>query len=515
MERKSRNRWTLGALVDLHWQLRADQHRQELGAGRLIERDRRIAARLTPTASQSALYRQWLEHVRSEHTAPTPGQTIDRIHATLRSLLLAIAIFVGFALVWGWLVTDQTRPANAIHFFAVVIGLPLLLWLGWLLTALYLATRRELPTAPPLGRLNVLALYWLIARLGLFAARRMQEETVDPRETRQLIHDLLQKHRPIWFWAAGELTQLFALAFAVGAVLALAIAFYLTDPVFGWRSALLDSNQLAAITRLIDWPWRGWHEMSVVDVRAAERTHFSALAPRYGGQAAGQVAATAHPWFGFMLLSLLFYALIPRLITYLLASWRLQRLLHHAPLAEPGLLSVRERLQAAIRTGATTLDPTDHADELTPGRLGKLDEVAITGSLLLWEGTTLSAQDAKTLLSRRGLEVLSVHPVGGLDVRDDEEAVEAAARQALAEVVWLLAPAWSAPTEEYFQLLRSLRASLTTAGREQYPVRVLLYEQEENGAPAPPDAEDARQWRLAIGRLNDPHTDVTALMEPA
>lgn len=511
------NRWTLGDLIDLAWQLHRDDEQRQRDPQRLNERDRRIASTLElGQLTDSALYRQWLEQLRSEERS-WPGHWVETLVNGCRLVLIGVGFLAGFSLAWGWLVSDPTHPINVVHFWSAVIGLPLLLLLIWLAVAAYVLIARRLPQALPLGWAGGTALQWLVRRLLTHLARTdsADEAWDEPgrlESIQSLVDQAINKHRLLWFWVTSRLTHTLGLSFGVGAAAALIAAFYVSDPIFGWRSALLSDVALERVVSVVAGPWSGLAPPP--DLAQIHDTRFSMLDPRYDGTMPTDpgLGQTSRPWFTFAVLSVLFYGLVLRGLTLTLAGWRTRVLVNRAPLQEPRLWTLRERMQPSIQTEATELDDPDYATGLAGGG-GPTDQALGPGPLLVWHGTGLTATDAAELLGDRLASPEAIHMVGGLDVGQDEHAIKQVTENSDGRVVRVIVPAWSAATEEYLELLKTLRQRIDDHGDEARLVRVWLYNSED-GAPAPPDAEDTRQWHVAVRRLNDPRIDVDAFTEP-
>src|SRR5690606_21870264 len=76
----------------------------------------------------------------------------------------------------------------------------------------------------------------------------------DRRGTLKFVRGLTIKYErlygPVRYWLLVQITQLFALALNVGFILAFIALALVSDPAFGWRSTLLDSETTHRITQI-------------------------------------------------------------------------------------------------------------------------------------------------------------------------------------------------------------------------------------------------------------------------
>ena len=300
-------RWHLADLLDFESLLGSDAERAEAA---VRARDREIFERCSggENADRRAVFREWLEARREQEGTGLPGETVR----TGWEALIALAVLGGLALGAGVcsavLRFPGGEPVNVAVFLGAILGpqfvLPLLFAALWLLL-------RWRVGQPALSR----ALCWLggvLRRLPGEQRTRVQT-ALAALERRQEIYGSLGK------WPVLIATQVFAVAFNVGALAALLAHVPTRELRFGWQTTLeVSSAQVAPVVALAAAPWR-W----------APRAHPTAeqvVATRF---APGQSLATlpgeaARAWWPFLAYAIGCYGLVLRGAVLVFALWRLR-----------------------------------------------------------------------------------------------------------------------------------------------------------------------------------------------
>lgn len=497
---------TISELIDLEHQLEADR---ELPRAELVRRDAEIGRKIdAPTLDGIALYRAWLGEVR-DPAKPSPGSQIDQLREWITSLLVLGGFILGLGAVSGWLSMASGRPINVIHLWAVMVGLQLLLLLGWIMVIM---PERWLGRIPGFGTLQMVlralarmaptVAGWIALRLGIHGSDRL-------RDMHARLRRLDWQYARIRFWLLLRLTQMFAVAFNIGAAFGFVMMATLSDPALGWRSSLLDAGQVHAAARAIATPWSRLVPQAVPSRADIEATQYSSLEQRYirGGTAAGTRVWAA--WLPFMLASLLCYGFAPRLAALLVAHWRLRRALRSVDFAHADFQRLRERLVRPWVETQSDEDEEAHANG-APGIVAGIDAAPAQSPLVLkWAGVDEPDAQVAALVHRRlGVDPRRVMTVGAMDTAADDAALaEAAADNA---PVVLLVEAWEPPVGDYLDFLAALRER---AGRRS--IIVLLYHVDGEGRPTAPTRSDADQWRRRLSLAADPGLRVDALVEEA
>lgn len=184
-------------------------------------------------------------------------------------------------------------------------------------------------------------------------------------------------------------TQQVACGFGIGALLSILFHVTVFDLAFGWESTLsIGAEFICFFVNVISSPWAWLWTASVPSLEQVRESRFSYLA----GMEAASVNAT-RSWWPFIVGSLMFYIVIPRLLLVVYASWKTSRRLST-------LDFTRTQDSALIRRLSGPLFQTE--EPLQTGFLGESAEVQpptfpIDGewNLLLGEGLLQGDEDVR------------------------------------------------------------------------------------------------------------------------
>lgn len=263
-------------------------------------------------------------------------------------LLLLLAILGGSGLAVAAL-GDGLRPVNVFWALGSLLGLHLLLLLGW---ALGLLLSRD--GAGALGHLWL----WLSARL----ARDAQAAQLAPALLLMLQRQRLSR------WGLGVLVQGFWLLTLLTALLTLLALLATRRYGFVWESTLLGGDSFIALTQAIG-SLPALLGFSLPDAALIRASGDSALANE----------SARLSWAGWLVGVLVVYGILPRLGLLLLCLWRWRRgcAVLSLDLGLPGYSLLRERLQpGSERLGVCDAAPAQlhqpQAGSLAEGSQGAL-----------------------------------------------------------------------------------------------------------------------------------------------
>ncbi|SFC51118.1 Protein of unknown function [Marinospirillum celere] len=178
----------------------------------------------------------------------------------------------------------------------------------------------------PEGRTNLLWVWLLWAGLpflgSLLALLALVRPPVRPWVTRfQSSLSAYWQPQPhqLW-WLLGQINALWVV-FALGLLGVFLLLLLFSDLAFGWSSTLLtDGKQLTQWLTALSLPWQAFWPQAVPDLYLIEQTRFARI------ESSDTAFALASRWWPFLLASLLFYNLLPRLVLTSLCHWRARRL---------------------------------------------------------------------------------------------------------------------------------------------------------------------------------------------
>lgn len=343
-------RLNLADLIDLEMQLQADRDRDRQ---ELRRRDAEIgeqidARRLAETEQDRAMFLGWIRQIRTQSQGPhaSPGRQVQLFLEVVGLVLALIGLSLGFGAVTGWLRMNPAEPVNAIFFWSVIIGLQVLLLGVWLVAIVPTRWLRFLPGAEAFQMLLRLIARGLPLVVGWIAARISPEHRMLLARVSGTLKSWDWVYGKVRFWELISLTQVFAVAYNVGAILAFVGISYGNDPAFGWKSRLLSAETLHRLVQTLALPWSWFWPAASPTLAQIEMTRYSSLDPRFheifenrGGEADAWVL-----WWPFLLACLLFYGLLPRAATLTFARWRTRRALDRVNLDHGDFYKLKDRL---------------------------------------------------------------------------------------------------------------------------------------------------------------------------
>lgn len=496
----------LSDVIDLEVQLALDEGRDEEA---LRTRDRAIFLALEPKPEGAgALLTAWLAGLRARFGEPRLGEQVATAQRVVAYGLAFSGVMLGSGTVELLLGFEQGgAPINVGHYLLVLVFGQLATLALLILSFGLRAVWSRLPLVGDVGRLLRFLTTWLARRLE---AREGRSEAVDAqRAAYRRVRTRLGLYGELERYALLGQSQLFALAFNVGALVSCVRLIVFSDLAFAWSTsvAAFDADEVQRMCRLLAAPF-GWLAPDAVPSAALiEQTQYYRLDGRFAGAAAGTRgdAQLAAEWWRFLVACTVTYGLLPRVVTALLFRHGLRRAEARVPLDTPAVERVLARLSTpALATRAPFIAP----QAAEPGRTVANEPPAPEAASLLI--VYRDVPTAPALLSRElgralGLTVTQVHRAGGFDAPADARLLSQLAAERSS--VCVVAEAWEAPDKSLRNLLSALRRAL---GPRRALRVVLIGEASEEGYAAPA-AEDVLVFRNRLTLLEDPYLSIDTL----
>jgi len=386
------------------------------------------------------------------------------------TLLLAIAgLLIGWAAAMALFRYNGTHPVNVMWVLAIFVALQLITLVLFIVAALPAASR-----LPGLSGLQSALVGLSPGRIGLALTRML------PANSRHALEAFVGRSRKnrrlfggVTRWIVLHWSQVFALAFQIGAIAGALALVVFSDLAFGWSTTLdLGAGAFHRLVQIIALPWAIPAPEAVPTLDLVESTRFFRLDPKRTAELATTSAANLTRWWPFVLLSMIVYGLIPRLITLLISARRLR---------------------------ANTIDAIQYfpgTDEL----LDRMSGNGITASVINWSETGLHTDAVSAVLSKTlGFSVAQTHEAGGAHTLAEDQSVIDAVVKAGDSPVVVIVKAWETPMLEFLDFLRDLRR----AAGERRSI-VVVPTGVADGAAAPARPEDASVWSERLETLGDP-----------
>ncbi|RYD66884.1 MAG: DUF2868 domain-containing protein, partial [Verrucomicrobiaceae bacterium] len=308
--------WTIADVLDFESLLSADA---AVPPERLRERDQALfVSQIEPkfpqgtaTANRHAVFREWLEARRQQHTGMLPGEAYETGRQTLMTVSVVLGLLSGISVALGLLHYSGNEPINAMLFLAWTLGPQWLFLMGGLLFTIERHTTRFLGRWGPLRAL-VAGLLWLFTT----GMRKLPGEHRDA--LRAAIGGFGPKrdvYSPLITWPILIVTQTFAVCFNLGVLGTVLVELPARELRFGWQTTLnVSPAQASRVVSAMATPWAGWAPHPYPSAQEV-------IATRYApGQAHWNLSGNAlRAWWPFLCYSVLFYGLAVRLALLLFA----------------------------------------------------------------------------------------------------------------------------------------------------------------------------------------------------
>jgi hypothetical protein len=300
-------RWHFADLLDFESLLSGDDSRADEA---LRVRDREIFERCPDAekADRRAIFRHWLDARRAKEKSGLPGETVRTGWEALMVITVPGGLLLGAGVCAAVLRYPGGEPVNVAVFLGAILGpqfaLPLVLAALWLLL-------RWRGWQPAFSR----ALCWLGAQL-----RRLPGEQ---RTRVQLALAALDRRRDIYGsparWPALIATQVFAVAFNLGALGTLLAHVPTRELRFGWQTTLeVSPEKVAPFVALVSSPWK-WAPHPHPTAEQVMATRFTP-----GQSLATLPGEAARSWWPFLAYAIACYGLALRGGVLVFALWRLR-----------------------------------------------------------------------------------------------------------------------------------------------------------------------------------------------
>jgi len=515
----ARDRWTLPDLLDLEFFLAQEQHRDRdlSGARDLVGSVIGRSPREQDPATWLLL--TWIR-ARRRQAGPTPGLLWQSTWNVVRWLFPLLAFVCGWSAVAGFLHYSGRTPVNVASFllFFVFVHVPFLILVPVSLVAFQRAGGPVRSAGVPFPvRLLVRLSGWLPGVPGTTGRYRVAQ-------LGGWLNRLLDHHAPVVLLPLVGLIQVTAAAFHGGVLIGFLARVAGSDLAFGWQSTLQVSAE--AVFRLVRWlalPWSwlwpvGIGYPDLAQVRGSQMVLKEGIAHL----ATGDLVA----WWPFLALCVAVYALLPRLVLFLVVRLLEQRFLQQvAPekRAEARTLLRAIRLPHLRTTSRPRDEGTGDRDTLTPS---PEDKTAALSSAKSAGGSAVDPKGSPAVLLLPGDLAESAHRerVAHLirerfRVRITAELVWTgdpdgypglAARVGDAAEVYFLLEAWQPPIQETLDFFAGLRRHLDEATMLHV---VLVGRPSAATILTPATGGDLDLWRSRMIQAVGPGLRVQALVE--
>jgi hypothetical protein len=378
-------RLKLSDIMDLDYLLAMDEH-PDTQAEEVAARDRDIFRQLDATnLSEKKLILSWLDFRKLIFFDPAgssgfrqlPGQVFSLVFAWAARGLSLVGGVSGMVLAYAFLAYHGTRPVNVALFFCVFVLVPAVLFL---LTLAGLGVRYLRGAAAGNGVCLSLVSGFLFHTIPGALEKILKKSGKSSTESG--FHDVLsfirsrkQAYGSFFFWPLMILLSLFALFFSLGALGGTLFRVAFSDVAFGWQSTLAATPSVVHdLVSLVSLPWAAWMPDALAGPTPAQ-VEGSRIILKQGIAA----LATEHlvSWWPFLCLSMVCYALIPRLLLISVAVMAQRAALNRFEFHRPRFRRLLVRMKSPVMDIRYTEAPGSRfKPEKPPQNKGLQDDTA-------------------------------------------------------------------------------------------------------------------------------------------
>ena len=399
----------------------------------------------------------WTQAHEKNLERPKLSERFDTFLYTTTLILVASALILGIFSGVALLSYNGKAPVNLVYFLAMVVFLPLTTMTLTLFSMIQANKAKNL-------LVHVSPAFWMEKLIALFSKKSAEElKTLK-------INPLLAN------WIVIKRSQLIALAFSVGLLLALLGIVATKDVAFAWSTTLdISAERFHAFLDTLAFAWKGWLPSAVPSLELIEKSHYF----RLGGelqQGMIENAALLGSWWKFLAMATLFYAIILRFFFYLFSVWGLKRALARSFLALDGAKQLlKDMNEPLITTQAAERELQERSTEGVYDRMVKVLDRAYDGV----QGWALPKTRLRVLCDHFGTTAPQCDEAGG---NNTLEADAALAKQSAGSIL-LFVKAWEPPTMDFMDYLQMLsrnvqRVTVVPIGTQQQSYKAPQKEKE-------------------------------------
>lgn len=372
----------------------------------------------------------WVDEHKEKLKRPLLSETFSSYLYSATLILVAIAFVLGLLSGVGLLSYSGHEPVNVIYFMAMVVFLPLFTMTLTLISMMRANSSQSL-------LVHISPAFWM-EKILHFLPSKIQDNLKDVK-----FNPLLAN------WIVIKRSQIIALAFSLGLLLALLGMVATKDIAFAWSTTLsVTAEGFHEFLNALAFPWRDAFPWAVPSVELIEQSQYFRLGDKLSEEMINN-ASKLGEWWKFLAFATLFYAIVLRFLMYLLSVFGLNKAIKKSFLALNGAKKLlNEMNEPIISTNA------------------KQNEVVFTGTDVDYQRVIYSLDTSydvvqgwaipkeQLIVISDSMKVISpkLYEVGGGNtLEEDSEIIHLSHGEVL-----LFVKAWEPPTMDFMDFLELL-----------------------------------------------------------
>ena len=258
----------------------------------------------------------------------------------------------------------------------------------------------------------------------------------------------------------------------LGVVVAFVSGLVFTDLAFGWSTTLnITAQEVFAVLSLVSWPWQAFLANATPTLSLVEASQFFRLNDHYDVASAQQLTQ----WWPFVLMTIIFWGLLPRVCALVLGKRQLQSAQSRYLLNYPGVTALLDRLKRSDLDYEASI--ASQMPEVKAPDLRSLSGTTTDSFHISWNAAVATDQ----LLQ--------------LNVQQDEAHWQTQLQTLpVGSPLRIVVKSWEPPLLEFVDFLQAVRATCVDSS-----IQVCLL-----GLPGEPvSAQDQMIWQQAMSKVGD------------
>ncbi|MCP4673055.1 MAG: DUF2868 domain-containing protein [Desulfobacula sp.] len=249
---------------------------------------------------------------------------------------------------YSFLAYHGASPVNVTSFTALFVALPLLLILLAMVVSGQRILRKNDDYAGSMVHAIASSLFFnLLPKIikktgGLF----FNQNIGDLEYFMDFMHMKSREYKTLFFWPFFIITSVFAFSFSAGVLGGMFLKIAVSDMAFGWQSTLITlSSSVHDLVSFAAFPW-SWFIPGTISFPNLEQIEGSRIILKHGINAL--TTQNLVSWWPFLCFGILFYALIPRGLLIVAASFFQHQALKNFNFSNPKFRQVIIRMKAPV-----------------------------------------------------------------------------------------------------------------------------------------------------------------------
>jgi len=386
---------------------------------------------------------------------------------TLFLLLLSfiLGLFSGIAL----LHYSGDEPVNLIYFLAMVCILPIV---TMILSAIAMLRANQADSM----LVHISPAYW-IEQIILLLPRHHQEQI-----------NMLKINPLLSNWIVLKRSQLLALSFSFGLLLALMGVVISRDVAFAWSTTLdISAESFHYLISLLALPWSEFLPQAVPSLELIEKSQYFRLGGKLDSELVSN-AALLGQWWKFLAMMTLFYALMLRFLLYIFASFALRRAIYRSIFSIDGVRELLHQMQEPfVTTQAKEKEPSLEINK--EKSIETIEQLDMNYTTVI--GWAIESSTLEMLIAHETITTNNTYLAGGRNsLKEDQDIIDKVKGDVL-----LYVKSWEPPTMDFIDFLSDLRQR-SRGEITLYPIGTVddAYQSRE---------KEFNIWEKKISELND------------